>query len=386
MGTASSALRKRRDGSMGGASPSLRKRRDGARPPPTAVSTACTLLEPVLNQEQRRRLDKYNRPREAAASAGVANMIATAIVAFRFPQHFWIWHMVKTLILLPWRFVRFRRRKLQLYMLDWCYMVTHMINLGAAAAAARVYLGVESAAAPYNKEIIRAGFAMATGPLAWSVFAFRNSLVMHDVDNITSVFIHFSPMALLWCLRWGAGMGPSITERAWPGLFKVCPDDLAAADKCLSWSRDALWCDACPARPDEFVVAPTVIYVCVWAIPYFLIMFVLLRDWATRTGHEMLFDYFSSAQPALVAKLDATFRPWFGELGAPLGYMGMHLLSVLTLGAASYVFWHSFVAHTAFCVWVTWCAVHNGSRYTFRRFAHFHVLQEAKRHPEIMAD
>ena len=30
-------------------------------------------------------------------------------------------------------------------------------------------------------------FAYATGPLAWSVIAFRNSLVFHSVDKVTKI-------------------------------------------------------------------------------------------------------------------------------------------------------------------------------------------------------
>ena len=62
-------------------------------------------------------------------------------------------------------------------------------------------------------------------------FVFRNSLVFHDVDNMTSVFIHLSPALLFWRIRWGAGMGPGVVNAHWH-LFDVC-DDYAAADACV---------------------------------------------------------------------------------------------------------------------------------------------------------
>eukprot|EP01050_Picozoa_sp_SAG11_P040631 SAG11_NODE_17773_length_509_cov_1.080488_1_plen_86_part_01 len=40
--------------------------------------------------------------------------------------------------------------------------------------------------------------------------------VLHDIDQMTSTFIHLSPALLFWCLRWGGGFGPGRIETAWP--------------------------------------------------------------------------------------------------------------------------------------------------------------------------
>ena len=61
-----------------------------------------------------------------------------------------------------------------------------------------------------------------TGPLCWSVFIFRNSIVLHDIDQLTSTFIHLSPPLLFWCWRWGGGVGPGIIHRSWPGMLDIC--------------------------------------------------------------------------------------------------------------------------------------------------------------------
>ena len=74
----------------------------------------------------------------------------------------------------------------------------------------------------YNGLIFRVGFSFATGPLCWSVFIFRNSIVLHDIDQLTSTFIHISPPLLFWCWRWGGGVGPSIVHRSWPGMLEIC--------------------------------------------------------------------------------------------------------------------------------------------------------------------
>lgn len=40
------------------------------------------------------------------------------------------------------------------------------------------------------------------GPLAWSILAWRNSLVFHSLDKTTSLFIHLTPNLLFYALRW----------------------------------------------------------------------------------------------------------------------------------------------------------------------------------------
>jgi len=41
-------------------------------------------------------------------------------------------------------------------------------------------------------------FGIANGPLAWATYIFRNSLVFHDVDKMTSVYIHVLPLFLTY--------------------------------------------------------------------------------------------------------------------------------------------------------------------------------------------
>ena len=45
-------------------------------------------------------------------------------------------------------------------------------------------------------------FCFANGPLLWAVALWRNSLVFHSVDKMTSMFIHISPALTVTTLRW----------------------------------------------------------------------------------------------------------------------------------------------------------------------------------------
>lgn len=330
-----------------------------------------------LTKAQRTRLQDLMAHDERACTIGVTNTIASAVIATRFPEHYWLWHVAKAFVYIPWRYVRFRRIRAQLYLLDWCYVITWLINIGALVALFNP--------APVSRSFIIAGFAMASGPLAWSVFVFRNSLVFHDVDNMTSVFIHLSPLLLFWTLRWGAGFGPSVVAHAWPGVFDVCPD-LPAADACLTSWEGVLWCSACTAALPQFVLSPTAFYLC-WAVPYLVIVLWWLGPWTQRTGHEVLYDYFAKVQPRLVASFQKWLGPCVGHALAPrLGYMLLHFVSVISFGATSFLLWHSFVLHTAFSVCIVVCAAHNGSTYSFRVFAFRYAQAQLAAHPEIVGD
>lgn len=126
---------------------------------------------------------------------------------------------------------------------------------------------METVLADYNKPLIRAAFAMACGPLAWSIYVFRNSIVFHDIEHSTSVFIHLFPFLLLWSLKWGAAHGPSAAR--FGDMIRVCDDEIEylEADACMETFRGLLWCDACAAPPSDFLIPPIICYLCVWAIP-----------------------------------------------------------------------------------------------------------------------
>jgi len=60
---------------------------------------------------------------------------------------------------------------------------------------------------------------VAWQPLAWAVVAWRNSLVFHSLDRVTSVLIHFLPALYMYTVRWyGAGADNDTNPCASTGL------------------------------------------------------------------------------------------------------------------------------------------------------------------------
>ena len=120
---------------------------------------------------------------------GVLGCFVTEFALLRQPMHFGRWYVgfiIPLLLLRLWMYAAF---KWHYFLLDFCYVV----NV-ACVAMVVVY--------PHNRILLLVNFAHASGPLALAVPTWRNSLVFHSLDKITSVFIHALPATLLFCIRW----------------------------------------------------------------------------------------------------------------------------------------------------------------------------------------
>jgi len=342
----------------------------------------------TLTKFQRRKLQDLSKGDEMNFTMGVTSMMMTTIVSICFPAYFWILHFMKTAFYLPVRYFRFRKKGQELYLLDWCYVVTYISTACIILAFLRITFGIQTALEEYNSVLLRAAFAMSCGPLIWSVYIFRNSIVFHDVDYMTSVFIHMSPFMLMWCLRWGAGI-PSAFNSAFPEMIHVCDseEEYAAADTCLRSFRGMVWCDACSAPPSDFVVPPVFLYVIVWSVPQFYFMFVKWRDWIKETKREILYSYFLETNPGLNAMFERnlTLGGVVGiQYAGPLGYMLLHLVVTVATSATSFFLWHSFLLHTAVFFFALVTAVHNGSQYMFRVFAYRYAEGQLQKHQSVL--
>lgn len=341
---------------------------DVAGPEGDTPSSQLMLPTEALDRDQREMLYSKLGLFERSYTIGLLNMGATLGVLMRWPEHFWILYMAKAIIFLPWRLVRFRRRNLEWYMMDFCYFVTYYCIIMVFIALMRTNGVFTTQLHEYNRLLLRVGFAFTNGAMVWAIPLYGNKLVFHDIDNTTSVFIHLSPALFLWCLRWGGGLGTSRTEEAWPGMFHVC-DDMKEADIATSNVWQALWYTGpCAAQFTEFVVWPPVLWICLWGLPYYLIMFCCLKGYLAANDKEFLYSWTvkqKTGQGALLAKLPEALRP--------LGFMLMHFAFTSVFGFASMVSWNSYVIHTLMLVVIFFFAIHNGSTFMFRVVAARHV-------------
>eukprot|EP01064_Diplonema_japonicum_P032764 TRINITY_DN6246_c0_g2_i1.p1 TRINITY_DN6246_c0_g2~~TRINITY_DN6246_c0_g2_i1.p1 ORF type:complete len:397 (+),score=79.45 TRINITY_DN6246_c0_g2_i1:76-1191(+) len=132
---------------------------------------------------------------------GVFGIVITQFAMLKFPQWFWAYYATVITPLLVTRYFMYKQEKMQYFMLDFCYFVqaTHLFE----------------SVFP-SKTLFTINFLFANGPLALAIIAWRNSLVFHSLDKVTSVYIHALPLCLSYCDKWFVGKG---LERIDAGTF-----------------------------------------------------------------------------------------------------------------------------------------------------------------------
>ena len=111
---------------------------------------------------------------------GVLNIVACQYFLFNVPGWFWIWWSIVTVLLLFARFYHFSSLNYEYFLLDFCYFVTCCVFLN-------LYIF------PHSIWFTNVCYIYTLGPLLFAIPLWRNSLVFHDYDKITSVYIHILP-------------------------------------------------------------------------------------------------------------------------------------------------------------------------------------------------
>lgn len=119
---------------------------------------------------------------------GILHINICQYFLFNEPTRFYLWYSFVIPVLLVIRFFLFKQKKLQYFLLDFCYY-TQLF------AFACIYVF------PKWLVLFKVFFIFANGPLTWAIVIWRNSLVYHDFDRSTSIFIHILPAMLSYCLR-----------------------------------------------------------------------------------------------------------------------------------------------------------------------------------------
>lgn len=108
----------------------------------------------------------------------VNSLLAQGVTLTNMP-HRWvhITYTVMGLYLLPLRYIQYKKRAWHYFLFDLCYYVT-ILNF--------IYIWL----LPSNAALFVACYCLSHGSLASAVITWRNSLVFHDQDKVTSLFIH----------------------------------------------------------------------------------------------------------------------------------------------------------------------------------------------------
>eukprot|EP00752_Nemacystus_decipiens_P006459 g5817.t1 len=162
---------------------------------------------------------------KAAFTVGVLTMMVSEYMLLMMPERFWLWYSVMVPVLLLMRYPDYRQRKWLFFYLDFCYYV-------------QVWCMIVIFVMPYNCRLHKCIFIFSMGSLLWAVPLWRNSLVFHDVDKMTSCFVHLFPSWLSLTLRWYP-VDPMLGGA--PGAEPECQDGIDKEDLGLAMALYLLW-------------------------------------------------------------------------------------------------------------------------------------------------
>ncbi|KAL8842668.1 MAG: hypothetical protein Q9170_000443 [Blastenia crenularia] len=119
--------------------------------------------------------------------AGVLNIFISGYLIGAHPDLFFYWFTVQLCYFMPIRYYTYHQRGYHYFLADLCYFVNLLMLLTVWVA-------------PQSKRLFISTYCLAYGNNAVAIAMWRNSMVFHSLDKVTSLFIHIMPPVTLHCL------------------------------------------------------------------------------------------------------------------------------------------------------------------------------------------
>ena len=219
--------------------------------------------------------------------------------------------------LIIWRIITYWQAQFQYFCLDFCYFGNLLIALIIWFA-------------PSNPELCSLLFSISNGILYLGAFSFRNSLVFHSVDKMTSTYIHTVPLLLSFGIRWY----PEETSRYWHGNFPTEPIE-------PSWWWNVL-------MPFFILATHTALYT--------LLVNVILQPE----------EHIVTSYRYITAK--KSIKKIFGQNPPYVVYVAVNWILCLIISTVTLVFYKYFYAHVFGMCFLLWYVTWNGAGYYFDVF------------------
>ncbi|CAG8955076.1 hypothetical protein HYFRA_00007090 [Hymenoscyphus fraxineus] len=137
---------------------------------------------------------------------GVSNVLISGYLIGGYPQYFHWWYTAQLLYLMPIRFYTYHKKGFHYFLADLCYFVNFMVFLSLWVF-------------PGSKRLFISTYCLAFGNNAVAIAMWRNSMVFHSFDKVTSLFIHIMPCAALHVVV--HLLDPAFQETRFPGLWSI---------------------------------------------------------------------------------------------------------------------------------------------------------------------
>lgn len=284
---------------------------------------------------------------------GVLNLMFSSWLIGAYPYAYWVYHSAKLIVLMTIRVFSFTQKKMQFWLLDYCYVINYTSILYFACCVLKAYA---PSCAPmkaidyWGPTVFRIAFSACVGPLAISILAFRNSLIFHSPDHITILAVHLSPNIAVWGMRWWVR---ELNETFQDTFHVGCGLNPPSQFNLFFSTQD------CPGDLIDLYCWPLAHYCVCWNIPYALFFFVFARRMLEDGGYSTMYEDMQKQE--FVRKILSIG----GESGKPIKYMLMHGFGVACIMFMGPLLWHSFALHTIYLSLLVLVSINNGSTFYF---------------------
>ncbi|PPJ52605.1 hypothetical protein CBER1_11049 [Cercospora berteroae] len=117
----------------------------------------------------------------------VLNIFISGYLIGALPEYFHYWYTAQLVYFMPIRWYKYHKIGFHYFLADLCYFVNMLLILSIWFF-------------PQSKRLLISTFCLAFGNNAVAIAMWRNSLVFHSLDKVTSLFIHIMPCATLHVL------------------------------------------------------------------------------------------------------------------------------------------------------------------------------------------
>eukprot|EP00835_Amoeboradix_gromovi_P002820 NODE_168_length_16247_cov_0.199591.p6 type:complete len:277 gc:universal NODE_168_length_16247_cov_0.199591:9933-9103(-) len=118
---------------------------------------------------------------------GVTSLWLTAFILGRYPKQFPMFYVVIITVLIALRFYLYKKVNYHYFLFDFCYVLNGLVIIQIFYPTDFLFTIV---------------FCLAHGPVAFAIAVWKNALVFHSLDKITSVCIHLLPCITIFELTW----------------------------------------------------------------------------------------------------------------------------------------------------------------------------------------
>jgi hypothetical protein len=87
---------------------------------------------------------------------------------------------------------------------------------------------------PNSRRLLISAYCLSYGNNAWAIAMWRNSLVFHSLDKVTSLFIHLMPPVVLHCLV--HLIDPVYQEQRFPAISRIKHVELYGLSEMIIWA------------------------------------------------------------------------------------------------------------------------------------------------------